>query len=94
MATKGIRELFGDALFDSNLRARLVKDPEVTAKIEGYEINEDEKEVLKQLTAEDWKNLSIEELDSRIALCGGDGGGGDDGGGGAAAMVDPPAVPP
>lgn len=70
MATKGIRELFGDALIDPELRARLVVNTEDAVRIGQYELDGDEMEMIKQLvTVDGLENLSIEELDERIALC-------------------------
>jgi hypothetical protein len=71
MAIKGIRELFGDILVDPELRAKLVLNTEETVRDGNYDLDGDEMDRLKQIvSAEDLSNLSIEELDERIALCG------------------------
>lgn len=70
MATKGIRELFGDALIDPELRARLVVNTEGAVRIGQYELDGDEMEMIKELVArENLADFTIEELDERIALC-------------------------
>ena len=72
MAIKSVRELFGDILVDPELRAKLVQNTEETVRDGNYDLDGDEMDMLIQIvSAEDLSDLSIEELDERIALCGG-----------------------
>ena len=72
MAKKGVRELFGDAIIDPELRAKLVNNTESAIKAGQYELDDDEMAMVKEIvTSENLEDLSIEELDERIALCGG-----------------------
>ncbi len=74
MATKGVKELFGDVLIDSELRDRLVTNTENTIREGQYKLDDDEIAMIKQIVStENINDLSIEELDERIALCGGGG---------------------
>ena len=69
MATKGIRELFGDAIVDPQLRVKLVEHTEEAVREGEYVLEDGEMAALKEIIASgNLDNLSVEELDARVAL--------------------------
>jgi hypothetical protein len=70
MVQKGIRELFGDVIIDTEFRSLLLTNSEEAIHLGGYKIDSNQMEMINEILAvENLSNLSIEALEERRALC-------------------------
>ena len=66
MLKKTIDDLISDTFTDPNLRNKLKDNLEATVRLGGYDLNEEEMEILRHFIKSEWSDFPVKKVKKRV----------------------------